>query len=1268
MPDEAEVYCATCGSACTAIYRYCERCGAALTPDRRGRLAGTAFLLNEAQNPPLRDIIPQHERDRLIAHYRRALTALAGSLHEPGPLPAAPAAAPATPVAAAAAPGAGPERNISAAAADPGAWNLSVRLPKDWSWLAEQQANLFLFAGAFLVVIAALIYVGYSKQAVGGALKMSLLVAYTAAFLAAGVLCLRAPRVEVAGRVFLAVGAIFVPLNFVAAYNIFSDQDLSAEAMWLSGSLTSAALYTCVAAVGLGRGYSFASGGALASAVAAAIVLAGLPVEWAAATFLALAFAMALAEIAAPEPFRTRVGSTWMLLAHGIAAVSLAFATIAAAVVLGYGEETDISTRWFLAPAFALSLAFYLLEGLLRRQRVAVIGSGLSLAGLGASLVFGADMNAEYYAYSLIAAGGAIFAFARWGAALLPEWWVRPDLRQDSAWLGQLAIVTGVSVAIIAAITAAGPETEYVPETPWFLFAAFAASGASYAIYLTMPLPVLGESARTATYGFGLSIAGMTTAAVYATEISAEYYSFAFAAAAFPLLALAAWGLPRRIAAGPAYMREDALLLAHISAAAAALVAVGAVLSAAAEEATYRPDSLWFLPALFALLAAFYSLAIASRFTPTKEAGIAAAGGLIASVFGTSTGLVYALDVSTEYYAFAFLLPAIGLGFLALWPTMRSSDHLLPADWRIGAIWCGRIAVVTGLSIAVAAALVAADQDTTYEPDTRSFLPLAFATAAAFLAFDASGEKRWETSAAFLAALTAIAVAVAYSAGADVEYYGIAFSGAGLALGFGGRIWSPPWLDLRARDYVAALAVTLGWLPFEFVYADSPGIGAGTHFAAALLYASDAALERSEMTLDRLFDLPDLVPVRLAVGWLYAAGLAAAVGYIHVLNGLSGAEEAEAASLALPLMPFGLAFIVAGALLRRWRPDFRIHLYLMALLLSIASISLADNSGTSAVLLSVFAAAYLALAAWEDAPALAAPSAIFGFAAVAAWRHYGDAPLAVVPVAYSAIGVATYAAGLAARSRWRRWSMALRGGGALYALVAPAAGFGIITSTTERGLIDGEPFETSALYQWSTLVTAVVGGLAVVEYSLTRRGWLLAAGSSVLLVAVLLQIGRFQPQNIQAYSAVIGVYLVFFGLLGLSRLRLIPELTDTAQYVESLGAATVMLPSFIQSFEGGWEYQLILLLEAVLFLTVSVALRRRGILGVSLLALVLVGGRSLFDALNALPNWIVALVAGMALLGVGMGILLGRERWSKWQETALSWWADASGGGEAPAN
>jgi predicted benzoate:H+ symporter BenE len=79
-------------------------------------------------------------------------------------------------------------------------------------------------------------------------------------------------------------------------------------------------------------------------------------------------------------------------------------------------------------------------------------------------------------------------------------------------------------------------------------------------------------------------------------------------------------------------------------------------------------------------------------------------------------------------------------------------------------------------------------------------------------------------------------------------------------------------------------------------------------------------------------------------------------------------------------------------------------------------------------------------------------------------------------------------------------------------------------------------------------------------------------------------------------------------------------------------------------------------------LVLAITLWRRGVLAAAITFLVLSGGRALFDAVNALPNWIVVMLAGMALLGAGMSILIGRDRWSEWQERLLTWWDDAGNG------
>jgi hypothetical protein len=1185
----------------------------------------------------MREVVPEPELTHLTRRYRAALEELAGWKAEP--------AAPAT-----AKREARRERKQRAERA------ARPRRPQDWSWLAEQQANLFLFAGAFLVVVAALIYVGYSGQAVGGALKMALLVAYTLAFLAGGGVCLTVPRVRIAGHVFVAVSAVLVPLNFVLAYNVFEERQLSAEALWLSGSLTSAALYAGVGALGLGRPYSFASGVALVSATSAFVSLAELPVEWAPVPFLSLAIVMALAEISGPEPFRGRVASIWMGQAHVITAASL---VVVLAKWLDVESGADASTRWFLTPAAGLALAFYGLEAALRKQRYSVGGALVSLAAVGASLVFAPDLSSEYYAFALIGTGFALISVDGWLLPRLPQRFLPEGTATDVAWFANAAVAAGVSVAIAAALIATDPDDDYALQTPWVLTGAFAAACITYALFTTIRVPGLGSGERAATVGMSLSIAGMLASAVYAANLSAEYYSFAFAGAAFALLALTALGALGTAARWPAYFRADALSLAHAAAVAGALVALGAVNATLGENATYAPDSRWFLPALFASLFMFYLLSLTVRVASIPDASAWAAAGLVVSGLGVTTGAVYALEVSAEYYAFAFLSPAILLGAVGHWGLPKLPDSLLPAGWRSASMWSGRIASAVGIAVAVVAAMVAAYPEATYEPDSRIFLPLAFLLAAGFFALDASWQRSWGSSAALLCALTGAGVSVVYAVDADPEYYGVALVASGLVYGFAGRIWTPSWLDTTARDQTAAMAVTAGWLPFEGVYGDHLQVGAGTHLAAALFYAFAGVLDRSELTLDRLLDLRARVPVRVGAAWLYASGLTLGIGYVYLLRGLPTAEGAEASSLALPLMALSLGFLAAGGLLRWWRPDLRMHVYVMALLIGITSLSIAEGSGTLAVILTVFVAAYLAIGAWEGSPLIALPAAVFGFAAIAAWRHYYDWPLYSVPLAYSSVALLVYAAGFAGRKAAPRWSAALRIAGATYAIVAPSSGFALLAVNAEQGLIDGEAFEQSALYEWSTLATAAVGLVALVESSIARRGWVVVMGSAVLLVAILLQIGRFRPDNVQAYTAVAGAYLVMLGTLGLARFRLIPDGEDLAPYVESLGAATIMFPSFLQSLDGGWHYQAILFVEAAAFLSAGVTLRRRGLLATSLAALVLVAGRALFDAINALPNWIVALMVGMALLALGLGILIGRERWTRWEEAVMTWWEQA---------
>ena len=90
---------------------------------------------------------------------------------------------------------------------------------------------------------------------------------------------------------FFAIGALLVPINFVAAYALFyADDNADPTALWLAGSVTSAAFYIAVALNGLGRWYPIPAVIALVSAMGAFLNLIGAAPEAYPGSFIALAF------------------------------------------------------------------------------------------------------------------------------------------------------------------------------------------------------------------------------------------------------------------------------------------------------------------------------------------------------------------------------------------------------------------------------------------------------------------------------------------------------------------------------------------------------------------------------------------------------------------------------------------------------------------------------------------------------------------------------------------------------------------------------------------------------------------------------------------------------------------------------------------------------------------------------------------------------------------------------------------------------------------
>ena len=128
-------------------------------------------------------------------------------------------------------------------------------------WAARRQADVLLYLGAFLLVISALIFVSSQDEALAGGWRVAILAVYTVAFMVAGWVLRRWPRVREAGPAFLAIGALMTPLNFVLLHDeLLSEREVSGALVWFLASLYSAAFYALLFRGGAGRLYAIPPG------------------------------------------------------------------------------------------------------------------------------------------------------------------------------------------------------------------------------------------------------------------------------------------------------------------------------------------------------------------------------------------------------------------------------------------------------------------------------------------------------------------------------------------------------------------------------------------------------------------------------------------------------------------------------------------------------------------------------------------------------------------------------------------------------------------------------------------------------------------------------------------------------------------------------------------------------------------------------------------------------------------------------------------------
>lgn len=128
-----------------------------------------------------------------------------------------------------------------------------------WSnWYSHNSINLLLYIGAFLIVAAASIFVGFQWETIGGIAKAILLMLLTAAFFFCGLWFYRIPKVKQAGTTFTAIGALLLPLCGYGWYTfVLRDQGVSFGSVWVVTSIISFFVYVLLAWILRSQAYTY---------------------------------------------------------------------------------------------------------------------------------------------------------------------------------------------------------------------------------------------------------------------------------------------------------------------------------------------------------------------------------------------------------------------------------------------------------------------------------------------------------------------------------------------------------------------------------------------------------------------------------------------------------------------------------------------------------------------------------------------------------------------------------------------------------------------------------------------------------------------------------------------------------------------------------------------------------------------------------------------------------------------------------------------------
>lgn len=448
------------------------------TPPRAARAEHEAWLATQIDRQPLASVLTSDQRDQL--RYIYAPTGVV-SPAPPAPAPESEATAPAeatdsptvpaedrplydlSPVLASSAPA--EELPASPLAPEPPIAPRPVRDPLD-------PAVLMLYAGALLVVAAGIVYAAYNWADLAAWQKLGMLAAATIAFAATGWVLLGNRRVRQAAETFIAISALLIPANAIAAWTVVQDREASIAILVLVGSAVTSLAYAAFSIRPGGILYSYGSTILAWLALGSIPAAVGLHWGWGAPLVILAVGAVKAYPGVMPAPL-THLRPP--LLITGIFALAIA-------IVVGIAAAAQITT--WIAPitlaATTITLAVHA-----SRERTPTWGVLTSLAGTAtaASIVIVIDPASAWgWTIPPLVVAAALLALGERG----PQWLriepVRRVLHVEAIVACLLAVAGAdnhdwLRVAVLATSVVITVLIAWLRDSRWWLLATGAMTG-----------------------------------------------------------------------------------------------------------------------------------------------------------------------------------------------------------------------------------------------------------------------------------------------------------------------------------------------------------------------------------------------------------------------------------------------------------------------------------------------------------------------------------------------------------------------------------------------------------------------------------------------------------------------------------------------------------------------------------------------------------------------------------------------------------------------